>query len=141
MSCIHNSPSGEHYWQLMELKKESDKHGKTMETSPFTRHDAWTLNYAMWLTSMGYPLPSCSFTFSKLDDTQRKAISAIISRCAFNRHTHQAITFGPSSLGGGANFCPTYRLNKVFCKLLASLNYIGTYQHLKLGQLLQIAVS
>ena len=99
---VHKSPSGEHSKQLAILKKKSDDHGRTVATSPFTRRDAWTYYFAIWLTSVGYPLPSCSFTFSQLDDAQRKAINAILSRCGYNRSTHRAVIFGPACLGGAS---------------------------------------
>jgi hypothetical protein len=101
---VYKSPSGKHSKQLQILKKKSDEHGNTVKTSPFTWHEAWTFYYSIWLTSVGYPLPSCSFTFAQLDGVQRRAIRAILSRCGYNRHTHRAIIFGPLSLGG-ANFC------------------------------------
>jgi hypothetical protein len=52
---------------------------------------------------VGYPLPSCSFTFPQLDGAQRKAMNAINSRCGYNQHTARAIIFEPSLIGG-ANF-------------------------------------
>jgi hypothetical protein len=74
-------------YKIGSLKKKSNDHGCTVRTSPFTKRNAWTFYFAIWLTSVGYPLPSYSFTFLQLDATQQRQ-SMPSSRDAATTATH-----------------------------------------------------
>ena len=56
---------------------------------------------------VGYPLACSSMSPTQLDTIERKAMSIIIPRCGFNRHTKKSILYGPMELGG-ASFRPLW---------------------------------
>ena len=103
------TPSGNQSQQFNILKKKSDAIAMKLLKSPLTRHEAWTYYFAMYLPSIGYPLPMTHFTRDQLHRIQQKALSAIIARCGYNRNTHRAIIFG-STKYGGANFRHLYSI-------------------------------
>jgi hypothetical protein len=99
----YKDPAGNQQQQLLELQLKCDKAADFIARSPLNRQEAWTYYFAIFLTSVGYPLASCHFTAQALDNTQRRALSNIIAKCGFNRHTKREVIFGPS-MYGGANF-------------------------------------
>ena len=96
----YKDPDGNQTKQYKMMKEKSDKAAIFVTTSPLTHRDTWTYYYAIYLTSVGYPLAGCHFTFQQLDAIQRKALRAIIGKCGFNRNTKRLIIYGPTSLGG-----------------------------------------
>lgn len=94
-------PAGNQNKQYEKLKAKSDAAGLFVQCSPLDRTDAWTYYYSVYLTSVGYPLPNCFFSFKELDTIQRKASRAIFAKCGYNRNTKRAIIYGPTRLGGG----------------------------------------
>ena len=95
-------PAGNQEQQRRRLKKKSDEEGTFIQRSPLNRSEAWTYYFAIYLTSVGYVLPNCFFSFKELDKIQRRAIRATFAKCGFNRNTKRAILFGPVRLGGGS---------------------------------------
>ena len=103
----YKSPAGGEVKQIEILRKQSDLLALQAETANMTRREAWTFYFAMYLTSVGYPLPNCHIRWKDLDRIQRRAMNAIISKCGFNRNMHRSIVYGPS-LYSGAGFRHLY---------------------------------
>ncbi|KAI2502879.1 hypothetical protein MHU86_11548 [Fragilaria crotonensis] len=103
----YKSPAGTQSEQFRRLKSKSDEITAFLWTCPLTRLETWTFYYACYLPSVGYPLACSSLTKNRLDKVQRKAMSIIVPRCGFNRHTKTEILYGPLALGG-ANFRHLY---------------------------------
>jgi hypothetical protein len=81
-----------------KIKKKCDNSADFIARSPLDRMEAWTYYFAIFLTSVGYPLASCYFTKPALDKAQCRAMSNIIAKCGFNRHTVQReVIYGPST--------------------------------------------
>lgn len=74
------------HWDT-KLQLKCDKTADVIVRSPLNRHEAWTYYFAIFLTCVGYPLASCHFPSNALDKVQRRAMSNIIAKCGFNRHT------------------------------------------------------
>ena len=96
----YKDPAGTQGEQFRQLLKKSDDITKFLWTCPLTRLEAWTFYYACYLPSVCYPLACSSLTKQKLEHIQQKALSILIPRCGFNRHTKREILFGPMELGG-----------------------------------------
>ena len=105
----YKDPAGNQRQQLIELQLKCDKAADFIARSPLNRQEAWTYYFAIFLTSVGYPLASCHFTSTALDNVQRRAMSNMIAKCGFNRHTKREVIYGPSKFGG-ANFRSLYSL-------------------------------
>jgi exonuclease III len=100
-------PVGNQLAQFRALLKKSNDSVSFLWKCPLPREEAWTFYFACYLPSVCYPLSCSSITKKQLDKVQRHAMSIIIPRCGFNRHTKREILYGPLS-HGGANFRSLY---------------------------------
>jgi hypothetical protein len=100
-------PAGNQSAQFRALLKKSNETVSFLWKCPLTREEARTLYFACYLPGVGYSLSCSSITQKQLEKVQRQAMSIIIPRCGFNRHTKREIIFGPLSYGG-ANFRTLY---------------------------------
>jgi ribonuclease HI len=96
-------PAGTQRRQFDELMLKSNEATAFLDSCSLTRSEAWTYYYACYLPSIAYPLANCHFTEQHLSKIQRKAMSRIVSKCGYNRHTKKEILYGPLQYGG-ANF-------------------------------------
>jgi hypothetical protein len=103
----YKDPAGNQRRQLQVLLDKSNLAAAFVGKSPLSREEAWTYYFAIYLPSVGYPLPNCYFTKPELDRIQLKFMSTIIAKCGYNRKTKREIIYGPAHLGG-ANFRPLY---------------------------------
>ena len=55
----------------------------------------------MYLASVIYSLAVTSYTEHQLEQIQQKAVNYILPKCGYNRHTRQALVYGPVMYGGG----------------------------------------
>ena len=100
----HKEPAGGNSEQFKALKEKSNSITEFLWKTPLSWTEAWTYYAAAcYIPSVCYPLACSSLSSTQLLKVQQKAMSIIIPRCGFNRHTHRAILYGPSSIGG-ANF-------------------------------------
>jgi hypothetical protein len=99
----YKDPVGYQSQQLRELKIKCEKAADFVAISPLNRSEAWTYYFAIFLPSVGYPLASCYYKANILDAAQRRAMSNIIAKCGYNRHTKREVIYGPG-MYGGANF-------------------------------------
>ena len=96
-------PSGIQSTQYRQLLQKGDSITEFLWKTQLTREEAWLYYQACYVPAITYPL-TCSFlTVSQLDNIQRRAMSIIVAKCAFNRHTKRAVLYGPIEYGG-ANF-------------------------------------
>jgi hypothetical protein len=93
-------PAGTQQIQFRELKRRSDDLTAFMWSMQLTRKEAWTFYYACYLPSVCYPLTSSYLSVSQLRQIQQKAMSILVAKCGFNRHTKKEILYGPLELGG-----------------------------------------
>jgi hypothetical protein len=77
----YKDPNGDQVRQRAELQSKCGKAADFISRSPLNREEAWTYYFAIYLTSVGYPLPSCHFTKTTLDRIQRKVMSSMIAKC------------------------------------------------------------
>jgi hypothetical protein len=98
----YKEPSGNQTKQYQVLLQKSNDAGIFVQCSALNRQEAWTYYFAIYLPSIGYPLPNCHFTRKQLHTIQAKGIRAIFAKCGFNRNTKSLILFGPSKLGGAS---------------------------------------
>ena len=96
----YKEPSGNQKEQSRQLQKKSDDVVAFLWKCHLTRSESWIFYYTCYVPSLSYPLTASHFTELQLTKIQRKAMSIIIARCGFNRHTHRAIIYGPSEYGG-----------------------------------------
>jgi len=105
----YKDPAGNQSHQHRELIAKCNKAADFVATSPISRSEAWTYYFAIFLPSVGYPLASCHFSERKLEKVQRRAMSNIIAKCGYNRHTKREVIYGPA-MYGGANFRTLYSI-------------------------------
>ena len=96
----YKEPSGIQVEQFRRLKEKSNSITEFLWKMPLTRSEAWTYYSACYLPSVTYPLTASALTTKQLTKIQTKAMSIIVPRCGYNRHTHRAIIYGPQRLGG-----------------------------------------
>ena len=117
----YKDPAGNQAQQLRELTEKCDKAADFIATSPLNRSEAWTYYFAIFLTSVGYPLASCYFSAKVLEKVQRRAMSNIVAKCGYNRHTKREVIYGPG-IYGGASFRTLYSLQGTG-QIMAFLKY------------------
>jgi hypothetical protein len=98
----YKAPSGNQTRQYQVLIEKSNDAGTFVQCSALNRKEAWTYYFAIYLPSIGYPLPNCHFTLKQLHMIQAKGMRAIFAKCGFNRNTKGLILYGPSRLGGAS---------------------------------------
>ena len=103
----YKEPSGTQKDQANQLKQTSQEAVEFLAKNPITRVEAWTFYTACFIPKLCYPLPLCHFKESELQDIQRPAMSLIMPRCGYNRHTKREVLYGPLKLGG-AGFYELY---------------------------------
>ena len=96
----HKEPAGGQIVQFQKLKEKSDSITEFLWKTPLSNAETWTYYTACYLPSVCCPLTGSHLTSAQLTAVQKKALSIIIPRCGYNRHTHISIIFGPRSLGG-----------------------------------------
>ena len=92
-------PSGNQGKQYEVLLDKSNDAGKFVARSALQHKDTWTYYFAIYLTSIGYPLANCHFSLKELTTIQQKAMNIIFAKCGFCRNTARVILFGPACLG------------------------------------------
>ncbi|KAI2497109.1 hypothetical protein MHU86_17370 [Fragilaria crotonensis] len=133
----YKDPAGTQREQYRQLKKKSDSITAFLWVTPLNRSEAWTYYFAYYLPAVCYPLASSSLTPQCLDRVQRKAMSIIVPRCGFNRHTKRAILYGPLALGGAS-----FRSLVVQQGISQAMMFIRQWRNNSIaGKLLRIAVS
>ena len=70
-----------------ELADKCTKAAAFISRSPLNCDEAWTYDFAIFLPSVGYPLPLCHFSKSALDKIQWTVMSSLIAKCGYNRKT------------------------------------------------------
>jgi Reverse transcriptase (RNA-dependent DNA polymerase) len=133
----YKEPAGTQSTQYRKLWAKSDDITEFLWKCTLAPVEAWTFYYACYVPSIGYPLSCSSLTYAQCDRVQRKAMSIIIPKCGYNRHTNRAIIYGPM-LYGGANFRHMY--------MQQGVSQITTFlrhwrQQLVPGQLLKTALA
>jgi hypothetical protein len=98
----YKEPAGTQSGQYRKLWEKSDEITNFLWKCTLEPVGAWTFYYACYLPSIGYPLSCSSLTYAQCDRIQRKAMSIIIPKCGYNRHTKREIIFGPMSYGGAS---------------------------------------
>ena len=130
-------PAGGQRKQFSKLQAKCNKEAKFVSCSALSQSEAWKYYTACFVPSISYVLPNSFFSQSELEKLSKKAMSAIIAKCGFNRNTQRTIIYGPRCYGG-ARFYPLH--------LLQGTEQILTFiQHWRaksiLSNLLRIAVS
>ena len=133
----YKDPNGAQTRQRKELQDKCQKAADFIGRSPLNREEAWTYYFAIYLPSVGYPLPACHFSKTILDKVQRKVMSSMIAKCGYNRKTKREIIYRPAHLGG-ANFRSLYSVQSVG-QVTAFLKYWRSPS--QAGKLLRIAVA
>jgi hypothetical protein len=83
----YKEPSGNQTKQYQVLLEKSNNAGIFVQCSALNRRETWTYYFAIYLPSIGYPLPNCHFSRKQLHTIQSKGMSAIFAKCGFNRKT------------------------------------------------------
>jgi hypothetical protein len=76
-------PSGNQGKQYKLLLNKSDDAGKFVARSALQHKDTWTYYFAIYLTSIGYPLANCHLSLKELTTIQKKAMNIIFAKCGF----------------------------------------------------------
>ena len=103
----YKEPAGTQLTQFRQLSKKSELITSFLWSTPLSRAETWLYYHACYLPSISYPLTCSHMTYKQLDQVQRRAMSIIIARCGYNRHTKKEILYGPVEYGG-ANFQHLY---------------------------------
>ncbi len=130
-------PRGNQVGTKKHLKTKMTKFHRVLVSSALNRREAWTFYFAIYLPSIGYPLPLCHFSKAELDMLHKKVMSKMIARCGYCRNTKWEIIYGPASLGG-ACFRHPYG-EQGTGQILFFLKYWRSYGHA--GKLARIALS
>ena len=96
----HLEPRGNLSGMKKHLCSKMAEFHRVLISSALNQQESWTFYFAIYLPSVGYPLPLCHFTKKELDALHRKVMSEMIARCGFCRKTKHEIIYGPADLGG-----------------------------------------
>jgi hypothetical protein len=77
----YKDPAGNQKRQYEVLKKKSNDAADFIARSPLDRDEACTYYFAIYLPSVGFPLPNCHFSRTQLDSIQRKCMANIFAKC------------------------------------------------------------
>ena len=133
----YKDPAGLQVMQYNQLKAKSDTITDFLWKTQLTREEAWLYYHACYVPAVTYPLTSSFLSTTQLDNIQRKAMSIIVAKCGFNRHTKREVLYGPIELGG-ANF----KLLSVEQGIRQTTYFIKHWrQDSTVGKLLQCALS
>jgi len=86
--------------QKKEIEKKCKDFAKVVNCSNLSRKEARALYHAIYLPSVGYPLPLCWFTESECSTMQKQSHPAMLRRMGYHRNFPKAVTYGPPGLGG-----------------------------------------
>ena len=98
----YKEPNGSQVEQSKQLKILCADQVSFLWKSPLNRTEAWYFYKACFLPSVTYPLANSHFSKASLQQTQRSAMSIIVAKCGFNRHSKREVLYGPIQLGGAA---------------------------------------
>jgi hypothetical protein len=103
----HVQPYGNQEGTKQHLHQNLAKFHRILVSSSLNRREAWTFNFAIYLPSIGYPLPLYHFSKQELETLHQKVTSKMIARCGYCQKTKQEIIYGPPDLAGKC-FCHPY---------------------------------
>jgi hypothetical protein len=133
----HIEPRGNQEGTKEHLRNKMNEFHRVLVSSALNRREAWTFYFAIYLPSIGYPLPLCHFSKEELDTLHKKVMGEMIARCGYNRKTKWQIIYGPASLAG-ACFRHPYG-EQGTGQILFFLKYWRSHGHA--GSLARIALS
>ena len=96
----YKEPSGSQKAQQDHLRKTCADQVAFLWKSPLTRAEAWQFYTSCFIPSVTYPLTNSHFSQVILRKTQCTAMSIIVAKCGYNRHTKREVLYGPLHLGG-----------------------------------------
>ena len=98
----YKEPNGSQVEQAKQLQILcADQEVSFLWKSPLNRTEAWYFYSACFLVpSVTYPLANSHFSKALLQQTQHTAMSIIVAKCGFNRHTKREVLYGSTHLGG-----------------------------------------
>jgi hypothetical protein len=97
---VHENPSGNSRTEYEHLLAKGKNMAHMISAQLIARPEGWIAYRSIYLSSMGYSLPSTSFTRRELSTIQRSPIRALLSTMGFNRNMPLEVVFGPISHGG-----------------------------------------
>ena len=97
---VQKSPSGGSRSSYLAIRSKNDIHAKLIACSPLDRVNAWTYYHSIYLPSITYPFPSTTLTYSQCEQLQRQIKQAVLPKHGFNRHTPNAVVYGPTTYAG-----------------------------------------
>ena len=87
-------------WELQRLKAKAREFGHQTNAAMLTRSQAVKVYQSIYLGRMRYGLTVSTQSEREYQEIQSPAISALLPKMGYNRHTAQAIVYGPKEDGG-----------------------------------------
>ena len=133
IECIHNQTQ-----QKAALLKKANDYARVIHCSPLSRRGAHIFCQGMHKLSVGCVLPLTYFSCKELSEVQKKAHTAFVTKCGYNRSTKLAVVHGPREWGGLEFFhlCDLQGHGQIEC----FIKYWRT-PHSQSGRILRIVMS
>jgi hypothetical protein len=134
---VHKTTVGKDTTQYQILLEKSNNMAQLVAAGPMSRHHARVSYSMIYIQSMVYCFPACSFTINQMQKIQAKSLEYFLPAMGWRRTTSRALIHGPIELGG-ANIPNLYAVH-------GALKIITIYNHIQaesdIGSLLVININ
>ena len=133
LKCIDNQKK-----QRTVLTEKANDYARVVNCSPLSKRGAHIFYRGIYKLSIDYVLPLTYFTEKELEQVQKQAHVAFVTKCGYNRRSKKAMLYGPAHLGG-AEFFHLYDLQG-FGQVSMFLKYWRTPMS-QAGRMIRIVMS
>ena len=119
---VYKNILGDDSYQFQTILDKSTKLAQLISAAHMTRQQARLAYKMIYLPTITYCFPACSFSQQQLERIQKTSLPQFLSAMGWIRNTARALVHGPISLGG-LNLHPLYALQGAH-KLMTILNHV-----------------
>ena len=119
---VHKNILGDDSYQFAELLKKSNNMAQIAHGARMSKHHARVAFHMIYIPTIQYCLPACSFSLKQGEMIQAKALEKFLPAMGWRRTSSRALVHGPIELGG-------YNIPHMFAlqgtqKLITMINHI-----------------
>ena len=97
---VYKNILGDDTYQYRELLKKSNNMAQIASGAKMSKHQARVAFHMIYLPTINYSLPACSFTLQQTESIQAKALENFLPAMGWRRTSSRALVHGPLEYGG-----------------------------------------
>ena len=97
---VYKNILGDDTYQFRELLKKSNLLAQIAQGANISNHQARVAFHMIYLPTISYSLPACSFTLQQTESIQAKALERFLPAMGWRRTSSRALVHGPLEFGG-----------------------------------------